>query len=219
LLLVENDAPHISRDSLLAFLTYLENWADAPTDNGLLRTRLLPPEHLQTWRRCCDLSEPWRMANGAGRGRTYLAVKVCASVESRVWNVLDDQILSADVLRDVARFPHDTTGLCGGLHCLRYPRQACQLCRSVRTPLVLRAATTVYESASGPLGKLDWRDCAVLADMLEDAGCVNTDLLAHLRRPDDGDLYHVRGCWAVDAAVGKHRTSSYRPAKSDFPGE
>jgi hypothetical protein len=39
----------------------------------------------------------------------------------------------------------------------------------------------------------------VLADALEDAGCDNADLLAHLRGPGP----HVRGCWALDLVLGK----------------
>jgi hypothetical protein len=39
----------------------------------------------------------------------------------------------------------------------------------------------------------------VLADALEDAGCIDADLLGHLRSPRP----HVRGCWAVDLVLGK----------------
>ena len=39
----------------------------------------------------------------------------------------------------------------------------------------------------------------VLADALEDAGCANAELLAHLRSPGP----HVLGCWALDALLGK----------------
>ena len=39
----------------------------------------------------------------------------------------------------------------------------------------------------------------ILADALEDAGCDNADILAHLRSPGP----HVRGCWAVDLILGK----------------
>jgi hypothetical protein len=39
----------------------------------------------------------------------------------------------------------------------------------------------------------------ILADALEDAGCTNEKLLGHLRGPGA----HVRGCWAVDALLGK----------------
>jgi hypothetical protein len=40
---------------------------------------------------------------------------------------------------------------------------------------------------------------AVLADMLEEAGCCDPQLLAHLRGPGP----HVRGCFAVEAVLGK----------------
>lgn len=39
----------------------------------------------------------------------------------------------------------------------------------------------------------------ILADALEEAGCHASDILAHCRQPGD----HVRGCWAVDAILGK----------------
>ncbi len=37
----------------------------------------------------------------------------------------------------------------------------------------------------------------ILADALEDAGCDDLELLAHLRGPTD----HVRGCWALDRVL------------------
>jgi hypothetical protein len=40
---------------------------------------------------------------------------------------------------------------------------------------------------------------AVLADMLEEAGCSDPQLLGHLRSPGP----HVRGCFAVDALLGR----------------
>jgi hypothetical protein len=39
----------------------------------------------------------------------------------------------------------------------------------------------------------------ILADALEDAGCIDTDLLNHCRRPGE----HVRGCWVLDLLLGK----------------
>jgi hypothetical protein len=39
----------------------------------------------------------------------------------------------------------------------------------------------------------------VLADALEEAGCTDAGLLGHLRGPGP----HVRGCWAIDALLGK----------------
>jgi hypothetical protein len=45
----------------------------------------------------------------------------------------------------------------------------------------------------------DYHRLAVLADALEEAGCTNEDVLAHLRGPGP----HVRGCWVVDLLLGK----------------
>ena len=39
----------------------------------------------------------------------------------------------------------------------------------------------------------------ILADALEDAGCNNADILDHCRQPGE----HVRGCWIIDALLGK----------------
>ena len=44
-----------------------------------------------------------------------------------------------------------------------------------------------------------WDDLPVLADALEEAGCSDAAILAHLR----GGGEHVRGCWAVDWLLGK----------------
>ena len=39
----------------------------------------------------------------------------------------------------------------------------------------------------------------ILADALEEAGFTDPELLAHCRQPAG----HVRGCWALDVALGK----------------
>jgi hypothetical protein len=39
----------------------------------------------------------------------------------------------------------------------------------------------------------------ILADMLEEAGCTQADILSHLREPGE----HVRGCWVLDCLLGK----------------
>jgi hypothetical protein len=48
-------------------------------------------------------------------------------------------------------------------------------------------------------GTLDHATLAVLADALEEAGAGDADLLGHLRGPGP----HVRGCFALDALLGK----------------
>jgi hypothetical protein len=65
--------------------------------------------------------------------------------------------------------------------------------------LVVRLARSAYEGRILPSGHLELERLAVLADAFEEAGCAEPDLLAHLR----GSGPHVRGCWAVDAVLGK----------------
>jgi hypothetical protein len=60
-----------------------------------------------------------------------------------------------------------------------------------RTSSVLAVAQAVDEGQR-------WADLPVLADALEEAGCTDTAILAHLRRQGG----HVRGCWALDAVLG-----------------
>ena len=64
---------------------------------------------------------------------------------------------------------------------------------------VEKVAQAVYDDRQLPSGHLDAVRLAVLADMLEEAGCADPDILSHLRGPGP----HVRGCWVVDALVGK----------------
>jgi hypothetical protein len=42
-------------------------------------------------------------------------------------------------------------------------------------------------------------DLPILADALEEAGCTDEAILSHCRQPGE----HVRGCWVVDALLGK----------------
>jgi hypothetical protein len=65
-----------------------------------------------------------------------------------------------------------------------------------RTPTVVSLALAAYEERLPPRGQLDVVRLSVLADALEEAG-VTGELLVHLRGPGP----HVRGCFAVDAAL------------------
>jgi hypothetical protein len=90
-------------------------------------------------------------------------------------------------------------------------RQQCDLLRCVFGPLPFRPpprlnpawlaweagtvpklATTVYEERA-------FDRLPILADALEEAGCTETELLAHLRGPGP----HACGCWALDLLRGK----------------
>jgi hypothetical protein len=60
-------------------------------------------------------------------------------------------------------------------------------------------AEAAYDERSLPAGTLDLARLTVLADALEEAGCDNADIMAHLRSAGP----HVRGCWVVDCLLVK----------------
>jgi hypothetical protein len=66
------------------------------------------------------------------------------------------------------------------------------------TPAVAKLARRAYEGRSLPGGELNPKHLAALADKLAAAGA-SGELVDHLRGPGP----HVRGCWAVDAALGR----------------
>jgi hypothetical protein len=67
------------------------------------------------------------------------------------------------------------------------------------TTAVISVAQAAYDERTLPSGELDSSRLAVLADALEDAGCLSEEILSHLRSPGP----HIRGCWAVDLLLGK----------------
>ena len=58
--------------------------------------------------------------------------------------------------------------------------------------LLVSMARRMYDSR-------DFTDMPILADALEEAGVTDTFLLEHLRGPGP----HVRGCFAIDAILGR----------------
>jgi len=60
-------------------------------------------------------------------------------------------------------------------------------------------AEAAYQERQLPGGTLDPMRLAVLADALEEAGCTDLEILGHLRGPGP----HVRGCFVIDALLGK----------------
>jgi hypothetical protein len=61
-----------------------------------------------------------------------------------------------------------------------------------RTSAVIDLATAIYDQRA-------FKTMPILADALEEAGCTDVDLLQHCRGPGP----HGRGCWVVDAILGK----------------
>jgi hypothetical protein len=70
------------------------------------------------------------------------------------------------------------------------PEPALQVDPAWLAPTVVTLAKGIYD------GRM-FNQLPILADALEDAGCSDADLLAHLRSPGP----HVRRCWAVDAVL------------------
>lgn len=60
------------------------------------------------------------------------------------------------------------------------------------TSTVTQLAAAIYQDRA-------FDSLPILADALEDAGCDNSDILAHCRGPEK----HVRGCWVIDLLLGK----------------
>jgi hypothetical protein len=60
------------------------------------------------------------------------------------------------------------------------------------TSIAVSLARTIYEERA-------FDRLPILADALEDAGCDESELLAHCRCEGP----HIRGCWVVDAMLGK----------------
>jgi hypothetical protein len=61
-----------------------------------------------------------------------------------------------------------------------------------RTDTAVSLARQMYDSR-------DFGAMPILADVLQDAGCDNEDILNHCRGPGP----HVRGCWVVDLVLGR----------------
>ncbi len=67
------------------------------------------------------------------------------------------------------------------------------------TSTVHSLAQATYDQRDLPTGTLDSTRFAILADALADAGCTDTAILDHCRASGE----HIRGCWVVDAILGK----------------
>jgi hypothetical protein len=121
----------------------------------------------------------WMMAGTAHKNSGCPAPKSChLDDQSPAWKsgYAAEQAAQAAVLRDLLGNPF-------------HPVVADD---SWRTPDVVTLAGHIYHDRAADL-------MPELADTLEDAGCQDADLLTHLRGPGP----HARGCWAMDALLGK----------------
>jgi hypothetical protein len=72
------------------------------------------------------------------------------------------------------------------------PFRSAEFHPSWRTGTVVSLARHMYEGR-------DFSALPILADALEEAGCSCAELLEHCRDPAE----HARGCWALDAILGR----------------
>jgi hypothetical protein len=61
-----------------------------------------------------------------------------------------------------------------------------------KTEMIVQFAQTIYENR-------DFGALPILADALEDAGCVNSAILDHCRQGGE----HTRGCWVIDSLLAR----------------
>jgi hypothetical protein len=105
-----------------------------------------------------------------GQAATY-AVRCCKHGERDT-----ERAAQAELLRDVCGNPF-------------HPSELDASCRSGTAGQLARA---IYEENA-------FDRLPILADALEDAGCINPEVLIHCR----GGGEHVRGCWVVDYLAGR----------------
>ena len=77
------------------------------------------------------------------------------------------------------------------IHCI-FPFHVIPIDPSWLTSTVIALAQQIYEAR-------DFSAMPILADALQDSGCDNPQILEHCRGPGP----HTRGCWVVDALLGK----------------
>jgi hypothetical protein len=184
--------PHMADPGSRQAVEVAEGYAD-----GRASRKQLTDAHDAAWRAGRGLGRPDN--SGAGGPTTLFdagraAVEAAATAAELAWRARRAGLLSeraeeqmgveqCKLLRDIIGNPFCPVALT----------------HAWQTPEVVALAQAAYDERELPAGTLDLARLAVLADALEDAGCDQADLLAHLRGPGP----HVRGCWAVDLILGK----------------
>jgi hypothetical protein len=164
-----------------------ERFADGLTSRGQLRAATVEAHHAKP---TPVRAHPASMAAYAANGVAWLAAWSVALhrppapiPQPPVDAVL--RVTQANLLRDI--FP-------------RFRRVAVDPAwLAWRGGTIARLAQAAYTERELPSGYLDAARLAVLADALEESGCADAHLLAHLRGPGP----HVRGCAVLDALLGR----------------
>lgn len=168
-------------------LAAVDSWLAGISNQGSLRTHsravfdiLTKPQMLRPdIPRAHAVCALWRMT------------EIVMSPTDVMYTKLNQAMLEATSVLDCVRLPVDNKNM-SAVHVVREifgnPFSPPAPVRADKHSLVLARAC-----ADG-----DWVLTPILADALEDSGCVDANLLAHLR-----GLNHLDGCWAVDHVLGR----------------
>lgn len=206
---------HLLLCPLAAWASPLAVWAIAVAEqfaDGLTRREDLERADSQLREQLGILEGPWRASQGAERialhpAHAALALAAQATrpeAPKAAYYASSNAYLNAPSLAKPGAGPHDCgyyatqvgeeRGQADILRCIFGPSPPAPAVVGAewRTPNVMAVARQIYEGR-------DFGALPVLADALEEAGCDDGELLDHLRGPGT----HVRGCWALDLALGR----------------
>jgi hypothetical protein len=161
-------------------------------DVYLFRYDNITPEETAAWTLYLRTDVPWVVANFAARLR---------AAPYPYWERLEELDLTGPAEQEwEARFQAEKVSQSGLLRdIVGNPFRPQAVNPAWRTADATRLAQTAYDERELPSGHLDSARLSVLADALEDAGCTEEAVLAHLRAPGQ----HVLGCWVLDLLLGK----------------
>jgi hypothetical protein len=178
------------------FLDLLEGHADGPVPAEELQAGLglasawRAPE--DQWAQTRENLVARRLLRWGAHRRAWTAARQAARTAHEAaawvgdWAAAAEDKAQCELLRDIFGNPYRQATADGAW-------------RSWRGGLIPAMAQAAYEERQLPSGLLDNDRLAVLADALEEAGCEERQILDHLRAGGD----HVRGCFVVDAILGK----------------
>jgi hypothetical protein len=137
---------------------------------------------------------PWRVSEWHAARAAMRADASAAAEAVQTWvSVSADQSEFQTRGGGVTELLEEMAAQCGLLRCvIGNPFRPTTADPAWLTSAVTALARQMYDS-------LDFTAMPILADALQDAGCDSDDVLNHCR----SDGVHVRGCWVVDALLGK----------------
>jgi hypothetical protein len=160
---------------------------------------LAPKEELASARKRIEGLNPGSFDGASPAERTAAWLATSTTEEKAFYAAVNVTALPEPLGGYVDHQAVDEAILCGLLRCLFCnPFRPLPFDPALRTATVVSLARAAYAERGMPGGELDPARLAVLADALEEAGAAG-EMLDHLRVPGP----HPRGCWAVDACLGK----------------